>query len=138
MSQTPANRFHPKRWTILTCLAIVFWAWKPIVLNYLPSVSYSEDPVTGKFSVPVHYTSLSEIDFPVGWPQYNVKPSYLTAPTAPVAPVGAPLPPPAPSSVHPFAMVANFVLVVIAISSLVYFLQKTKYRFSLLFLFASS
>ncbi|MHB8956744.1 MAG: hypothetical protein ACYC4U_27600 [Pirellulaceae bacterium] len=45
------------------------------------------------------------------------------------------MPPPAPSSVHPFAMVANFILVVIAISSLVYFLQKTRYRYSLLFLF---
>jgi hypothetical protein len=32
-------------------------------------------------------------------------------------------------------MVANFSLVVIAISALIYFLQKTTYRFSLLFLF---
>src|SRR6056297_2507796 len=111
MSRHDTKRFHPRRWTALTWLAIVLWAWKPIVLNYPPSVSYSQDPATGEFSVPTHYNSLSDLDFPVGWPLFYVKPSYLAAPTAPVMPVGAPLPAPTPASVHPFAMVANFALV---------------------------
>ncbi|MBI1314127.1 hypothetical protein GC176_22765 [bacterium] len=135
MSQSTANRFHPGQWTPLTWFAVLLWTWKPIVLNYPPAVSYSEDPVTGQFSVPTHYKNLSEIPFPVGWPLYYVKPSYLTAPSvAPMMPVGAPLPPPAPSSIHPFALVANVLLVGIAIAALVYFLQKTTYRFALLFL----
>ena len=135
MSQTNANQLHPKRWTVLTWLAIALWAWKPIVLNYPPSVSYSKDPATGKYSVPTHYNGLSEFKFPWGWPLYYVKPSYLTAPAVPML-AGTPVPPPVPSSVHPFALVTNLILVVITISSLVYILQKTRFRFSLLFLFA--
>lgn len=134
MPPTNSSRFHPKRWTALTWLAVLLWAWRPFTLNFPPSESYTVDPVTGELSEATKYQTLSELPFPVGWPLYYVKPSWLTAAVAPALPVGAPTPPPAPSTVHPLAMVANFVLVVIAIGTLVYFLQKTVYRFSLLFL----
>jgi len=136
MPQTNANRFHPKRWTALTWLAVLLWIWQAFPLNYPPSVSYTMDSVTGEFSVPTHYKILAEIPFPVGWPLHYVTPIYLTAPVAPAMPIGAPLPPPAPSSVSLFAMVGNFVLIGIAISALVYFLQKMRYQFSLFFLLA--
>jgi len=136
MSQDTGNRIHPGRWTSLTWFAVLLWAWKPIVSNYPPSISYSEDPVTGQFSVAKPYESLSEIDFPVGWPLYYVKPSYLTAPAlAPMVPVGSPVPPPAPSSVHPFALVGNTMFVGITVAALVYFLQTSTYRSGLMFLF---
>lgn len=134
MSKAGANRLHPKRWTALTWLAVVLWAWRPFALNFPPSESYTVNPVTGALSDPIQYDSLSELPFPVGWPLYYVKPSYLNAPAAPVAPVGTPMPLPPPSTVHPFAMVVNLTLVVTAISSLVYFLQTIRYRYSLLFL----
>lgn len=135
MSKSSANPLHPKRWTVLTWLAVLLWAWQPVIRNFPPSESYSVDPVSGELSGPTRYRRLSELPFPVGWPLYYVKPSYLAAPAVPI-PAGTPMPPPAPSSVHPFAIVANFVLVVVAMSSLVYFLQKTRYRYSLLFMFA--
>lgn len=134
MAPTNASRFNPKRWTALTWLAVLLWIWQPFVRNFPPSESYTVDPVTGKLSEPTRYQSLSELPFPVGWPLYYVKPSYLTAPMAPVMSVGAPIPPPAPSTVHPLAMVANVLLVAVAIGTLVYFLQKTMYQYSLLLL----
>jgi len=134
MPETNANRFHPKRWTALTWLAVLLWTWHAFSLNYPPSVSYTVDSVSGDFSEPTHYKSLAELPFPVGWPLHYVTPSYLARPVAPVMPVGTPPPPPAPSAVSPFAMVANFLLIATTISALVYLLQKTKYRFSLLFL----
>jgi hypothetical protein len=121
----------------LTWLAVLLWAWRPFTLNFPPSESYTLDPVTGELSEATRYQSLSELPFPVGWPLHCVKPSYLTSAALPVMPVGAPMPPQAPSTVRPFAMIANLVLVVIAIGTLVYFLQKTVYRFSLLFLFGA-
>ena len=132
MSQTSANRFHPKRWTPLTWLAVLLWAWEPLVLNYPPSVSYKVDSVTGELSDPTHYASLSEIPFPVGWPLHYVTPSYISTP-APARLVGTPLPPPAPSNVSLLAMVGNLVLIVMTISALVYLLQKYRYQYSLLF-----
>jgi hypothetical protein len=132
MPQTNANRFHPKRWTPLTWLAILLWAWEALPHNYPPSVSYKVDSVTGKLSDPTHYKSLSEIPFPVGWPIHYVTPSYLFTPLQPLL-AGSPVPPPAPSKVSLFAMAANFVLIVIAISALVYLLQKYLYQYSLLF-----
>ena len=131
MPQTNANRFHPKRWTPLTWLAILLWAWEAFSHNYPPSASYKVDSVTGKLSDPTHYKSLSEIPFPVGWPLHYVRPSDLSI--GPVTLVGAPMPLPAPSNVSLFAMAANFVLIMIAISALVYLLQKYLYQYSLLF-----
>jgi hypothetical protein len=118
----------------LTWLAVLLWLYDPFLLNLPHFESYTVDPVTGELSEPTRYKSLSELPFPVGWPLHYVKPSYLTTPAAPVL-VGTALPPPAPSTVHPFALVTNVVLVLIAISSLIYVLQKTRYRFSLSFLF---
>jgi len=89
------------------------------------------DSITGELSDPIHYKSLSEYPFPLGWPLHYVTPSYFATPR-PVTPAGAPLPPPAPSVVSPFAMVANFLLVVIAMSALIYCLQTTMPRYSLL------
>ena len=134
MSQTNAHRFHPKRWTALTWLAVLLWAWIAFLKNYPPSVSYTVDSVTGEFSNPTHYKSLSEYPFPVGWPLHYVTPSYLFTPL-PVMPAGSPYPPPAPSRISPFAMVANFVLTVTTIFALVYLLQRFMLRFSLLTLF---
>ncbi|WP_145389160.1 hypothetical protein [Stieleria neptunia] len=89
------------------------------------------DPVTGALSESTRYQSLSELPLPVGWPLYYVKPSDLTAAAVPM-PVGGPMPPPPPSTVYPLAIVANGLLVAVAMASLVYFLQQTMYRFSLL------
>ena len=132
MPQTNTKRFHPKRWTPLTWLAVVLWAWEAFSHNYPPSASYKVDSVTGKLSDPTHYKSLSEIPFPVGWPLHYVTPSYLFTPL-PVMPAGAPMPLPAQSKVSLFAMAANFVLIMTAISALVYLLQKYLYQYSLLF-----
>jgi hypothetical protein len=134
MSNPSANRFHPVRWTALTWLALLLWAWHPVPLNFPPSASYKVDPITGELSEPTRYRSLSELPFPIGWPLYYVRPSYLDSPSLPPMPVGAPLPPPAPSTVHPFAMAMNLALIVTALSALIYFLQKIAYQFSLLLL----
>lgn len=134
MAPTNASLFNPVRWTVLTWLALLLWAWHPVPLNFPPSESYTVDPTTGEFSMQTRYRTLSEIPFPVGWPLYYVRPSHLDSSLAPVMLVGAPLPPPLPSTVHPFAMAVNLILIVTAISALVYFLQKTTYRFSLLLL----
>jgi len=136
MAKASVNPFYPTRWTALTWLAVLLWAWHPFTLNFPPSESYAVDSVTGELSQPTRYHSLSELPFPVGWPLYYVKPSYLTPPAVVSWIAGAPIPPPGPSSVHPFAMVTNLLLVVIAITSLVYFLQRTTFRFTLLLLFA--
>lgn len=128
-----AGRFHPKRWTALTWLVVILWAFYAFPLNYPSFVSYTEDPVTGRFSVPHHYRSLAEIPFPIGWPIHYVRPSYLSAPRlGPVTPVGTPPPPPAPSRVSPLAMAADSILIISALVSLVYLSQRLLIRYSVL------
>jgi len=134
MTPTNAGRCYPKRWTALTWLAVLFWIWHPVVRNFPPSESYAVDPITGELSGPTRYQSLSELPIPVGWPLYYVRPSYLSIPLSPIVPVGAPMPSPAPSTVHPFAFLANVLLVAVAIGAIIYILQKSMYRFSLSFL----
>ena len=125
MQPVTSSRFHPRRWTALTWLAVFLWVYDAYVGNWPPFALRTVDSVTGELSDPIRYERLRDLPFPVGWPLYYVTPSYLLAPL-PVLPVGAPLPPPAPSRVSAFAMVANFVLVAITLSALVYFLQKTR------------
>lgn len=134
MTQATPNRYHPRRWTGLTWLAILLWTWEPAVLNYPPSKSYTIDPETGERSAPTQFRSLSEIPFPVGWPMHYVRPSSL----APVWPVGALPAPPVPSEVRPSVLVANLLIVAATVCALIYLLQRFLSQFSLGTLFQVS
>jgi hypothetical protein len=90
------------------------------------------DPNTGELSESTRYRRLADIPFPVGWPVNYVRPN-----DPPMAWLRTLPPRRVPSHVSPAAMIANFVLIVSAIAALVYVLQKTRYRFSLLFLIGS-
>ena len=50
MSEASASPFNPKRWTALTWLAVLIWAWHPFVLNFPPSASSGVNPHTGELS----------------------------------------------------------------------------------------
>ena len=134
MPQKNTNRFHPKQWTAVTWLAVLLWTWTAFLGNYPSFVWYSVNPATGELSEPIRAKSLSEIPYPIGWPLHYVEPSDFSTPL-PAVLVGSPAPPPIPSAVSLLAMVANLLLIVIAVFALVYLLQRIKYRFSLLFLF---
>jgi len=121
---------NPLRWTALTWIAVVTWLWAAYPSNYPPSVSYTVDEVTGELTDPTHYSSLSEYPFSVGWPFQYVVPDDPTTPMTPV-PTGAPAPPRGPSKVSVLAMIANAILILSAIASLVVLLQTYFPRFSL-------
>jgi len=106
MAQPNANRFHPKRWTVVTWLAILFWAWQALPRNYPPSVFYTRDPATGEHTVLTHRKSLSDIPYQIGWPLRYITPSdNFSAVAVAIGTPPAPPLPPAPSSVSLFAMV---------------------------------
>jgi hypothetical protein len=134
MRQANDNRFHPKRWTAVTWLAIVLWSWQGFALNYPPAETYTVDPVTGERSEPTRYESLSEVPFPIGFPLHYITPSPAFLGPFPATPIGAPLPP--PSSVSVLAMAANFTLIVTAIIALVYMLQRFMPQYSMRTIFA--
>ena len=131
---TSTDRFHPKRWTFLTWVAILLWVWEPAVRNYPPSKSYSQDPSTGRWTVPTHYPSLAAIPFPVGWPLHYIRPSTVL----PIQAVGAPPPATPPSGVFPMLLVANLLIVAATILALIYLSQRFMLRYSLLTLFKIS
>ncbi len=135
MPQLSANRFHPKRWTILTWLAVLMWILQPWMGNYPPFEIRRWDSATGEFSEPIRYKTLQDIPFAVGWPLRYVIPNDPPV-LLPVTTGATPLVPPPPSKVSLLAMFANVVLVLMAIAALVYLLQTFLYQFSLLTLFA--
>lgn len=128
MPPHPNNRFAPHRWTLLTWLAVLIWAWQGVVFNVPAFESRSVDPTAGAWSDPIRYQSLTELPYPVGWPLAYVRPDDLSAALATPLPVGAPPPVPGPSTVHPLALATNVVLIAGAIAALVYCLQKSAYR----------
>lgn len=131
MAATPNNRFAPHRWTLLTWLAVLIWAWQGVVFNVPAFESRSVDPATGAWLDPIRYQSLTELPYPVGWPLAYVRPDDLSAALTKPWPVGAPPPVPGPSTVHPLALVTNVVLIAGAIAALVYCLQKSAYRYGM-------
>ena len=122
--------FHPLCWTVATWLAVLLWLWYPLPLNIPPTETYTIDSFTGEWSGPTRYESLSELPFPVGWPLRYVRPSDYDAMLAEPLMFGEPLPELGPTTVHPWMLIANLVLILVAISALVYTLQSIHQRTS--------
>ncbi|MDA8746145.1 hypothetical protein N9N28_16085 [Rubripirellula amarantea] len=122
---------NPIRWTMLTWFAALLWLYGAIPMNIPPSVTYTQDAVTGQLGQPTTYDKLEDYPFPIGWPLHYVEPDDPALWNKPIPFTGLPIAP-GPSRVSYTAVAVNAFLIVATLASLVFLLQTYLPRFSVL------